>query len=127
MNWNHRLENIENNCELWKLTKLVKSKHNILPPLKINNKTLITPSEKSNAFADYFEECHKNPLESQKPIFTDKMERNVGEYLKDVPEDTETDYPTPAETNFYIKNLRKSKAPGLDKIHNSMLGRKKLN
>jgi hypothetical protein len=117
INWNHRLENVDNNNDLWKVTKLIKSKHNLLPPIKINNKILITPAEKSNAFADYFEECHKNPLETNTPKFTEKIESSVNEYLLNVPEDTEIDYPSPEETNAYIKNQKKTKAPGLDRIH----------
>jgi hypothetical protein len=121
MNWNHRLENVENNNDLWKFTKLVKSKHNILPPLKINDKVLLSPAEKTNAFADHFEQCHQNPQESKQPKLTNRIENYVNEVLENLPNNLDADYPCPEETNYYIRNLKKSKAPGLDRIHNSML------
>jgi hypothetical protein len=92
-----------------------------MPPLKVDGKILLTPEEKSNALADHFVLQNENPLEKENPKFTQFVENKVEKFFETAPVDEIIDYPTPEETSMIIKNLKKSKAPGFDRVHNTLL------
>lgn len=52
------------------MTKFLKNRRNQIPPFRINNQTLLTSQEKSNALADTFAQNNENPLASTNVIHT---------------------------------------------------------
>lgn len=122
-NWSHRLQNLpqdDNKKSLWKLTKFLKNRNRSVPPLKENNRILLTAEEKTEALANKFAQFHENPLESNDPQFTREVEQAVSNFLSDE-SNLEPNYPTTEETMAYVRRLKRSKAPGIDKIHNTLI------
>ncbi len=122
MNWNHELSMIpKSDNKLWQTSKHLKNKNKIMPPLKVAEKTLLTPEEKANALADHFALQHENPLSNDSPNFTTYVEEKVQTFFNSAHDDKIIDFPSPEETAEIIKNIKKSKAPGIDRVHNSLL------
>lgn len=92
-----------------------------MPPLKVNEKVLLTPEEKSNALADHFSIQNDNPLANNSPNFSSFAERKVQNFFDYEAVNNLIDYPTPEETVEINQKIKKAKAPGLDRVHNSTL------
>ncbi len=122
MNWNHQISNIpKRHIKLWKVTKSLKLRSKQMPPLKAENDTLYNPVDKANLLADHFEKVHQNPLENSKPSFSNKILNQVTNIMQTRNDDILPDYPTENEISLEIKNLKISKSPGFDRIHNSLV------
>lgn len=122
-NWSRRLHDLpqdDNKKSLWKLAKFLKNRNRAIPALRENDRILLTSEEKSEALASKFAEYHQNPLASHDPLFTDSVERSVSNYLSDR-SNIDPGYPTIEETTSYIRQLKRSKAPGMDRIHNTLI------
>jgi hypothetical protein len=122
MNWNFKLSNIpKSHVKLWQTTRILKIKDKHMPSLKSGSDVKISPEEKANALADHFEKTHENPLAQDSPKFTAKLNEHVEEYFTQNQTVNDIDFPTPEETFIHIKSLKKSKAPGMDRIHNVLI------
>lgn len=104
----------------WKLAKILKSKPQQMPALKVDDTLLITPEEKSNAIAQHFVASHK--LGS---AMTSPMEPAVQETIATlnntrcyVPNEKKI---TVDEISAALKNSKNMKAPGFDSIFNILL------
>lgn len=122
-NWSRRLQNLpedDNKKNMWKIVKFLKNRNRNVPALENGDSILITAEEKAEALARKFSEFHDNPLSSNDPVFTAHVDGTVDDFLSNPPTDT-PDYPTVAETVSYIKQLKRTKAPGMDRIHNTLI------
>ena len=122
-NWSHRLQHLpqdDNKKSLWQITKFLKNRNRAIPPIKENDRVLITPEEKMEALANKFEEFHNNPLANNDPQSAATINSSVNDYLAN---ETNVDprYPTVEETLTYVKQLKNAKAPGYDRINNTLL------
>jgi uncharacterized protein YkwD len=70
---------------MWKTTKIFKRKQKIMPPLKVDDKLMLTALEKSEALADQFEFHHQNPLAEDDPVFTKNVANKVETVLSQLP------------------------------------------
>lgn len=104
----------------WKLAKILKSKPQQVPPLKINDDLLISPSEKSNAIAQHFVASHNlgstlaSPME---PVVQETM-TTINNTPCYVPNNKKI---TLEEVKTALKNSKNMKAPGFDSIFNIVL------
>lgn len=120
-NWNKYLSTIKpSNQSIWGIARRRKKGHRAIPPLKENDKTLITNKEKASALSEYFRKAHENPLEDNNPLHTQEVNNTVQEMLRgsssDTPELVET-----SEITVIIRNLKNPKAPGLDEVNNILI------
>lgn len=125
-NWSRRLSSFpqdDNKKSLWRVTKFLKNRNRAIPPLRDGDRTLITAEEKTEALANQFEKFHENPLATNDPQFASQVEQTVNDYLSNSPDVSEIDYPTIEEVTEYVKRLKSSKAPGIDKVHNTLIKR----
>lgn len=123
LNFNHKLSTItneNNNRALWQTTKFLKNRHNLIPPLKVNNRTLITAEEKTNVLASEFLTNHSNPLENDSVTHTTFVKNTVSRFINNC-STISTDSTNDIEIQQTIKHLKRSKAPGFDMIHNTLL------
>lgn len=124
-NFQHKLSSIEsndNNRSLWQTSKFLKNRNKSIPPLKQDGRTLLTPKEKCNALADQFVYNHTNPLEDYNMTHTRFVNRTVNNFLTNCRQEiVQPDLTNDAEVLQCIRRLRASKAPGIDKVHNSLL------
>lgn len=122
-NWSRRLQNLpldDNRKSMWKIARYLKNRNHNIPVLKDDDRRLITCEEKAEALANKFRQFHDNPLAANDIQFTDHVTSTVTEYLAD-DSDTNPDFPTVSETSKYVKSLKSSKAPGSDRVHNTLL------
>jgi hypothetical protein len=92
-----------------------------MPPLQTESGIIISPEKKVNALADTFSSAHINPLSDTYPNFTTQISNNVENFYNTTSNAGSIDYPIVEETKLYVRNLKTSKAPGYDKIHNSLV------
>ncbi|KAG5673197.1 hypothetical protein PVAND_003264 [Polypedilum vanderplanki] len=119
-NWSYKLSQIDpDNVKVWKTAKILKKK-NIIPPLKIQEKILLTTHEKAEAIAESFENNHINPLMESDPTFTLSVNNNVRVIITDKCDEDIllTNYD---EISLIIRRLKNNKCPGEDKITNRLL------
>ena len=126
-NFNHKLSQIDNTNQyqqLWKTSKFLKNRNKQIPPLKVNALTLLTPEEKSEAFAQQFQKNHENPLETNNNSHTRLVNRTVNRFITNSQtEDENFERIDETEVKKIVRGLKTSKAPGIDKIHNSLMKR----
>lgn len=121
--WSRRLQDLptdDNKKSLWKIEKFLKNRNRGVPGLKQGDSILLTSEEKAEALANKFSEFHDNPLRNANAVFTTSVEDAVNEYLSDLT-DVTPEYPEVSETISYVKRLRNSKAPGRDRVHNTLI------
>lgn len=122
INWNHKISSIpKSDVKLWQVTKILKLKHKQIPPIISEEKTLYNPEDKANLLADTFKKNHENPLENTCPNFTSRIANYVSQKLQCDLSSPPPCYPSVEDVALEIKCLKVSKAPGLDKIHNSLV------
>ena len=73
--------------------------------------------------AAQFAAAHDNPLATDNTTFTTNVLHAVRTTLARTVDPNSIDYPSEAEIKNQIKQLKSSKAPGLDKIHNTLIKR----
>lgn len=124
-NFNHKLSTInhfDNNRSLWQTLKFLKNRNKIIPPLRVNNKILLTSEEKSNALAEQISENHSNPLAADNVSHTRFVTNTVNRYMfLSNHENTNFESTNENEIRDICSRLKSSKAPGLDKVHNSLI------
>lgn len=123
-NWSHFLENLppdNHHRKLWQTTKYLKRRCNKLPPLKVNDDVFITLTEKAEALANQFSSAHQNPLDNNEPAFTQEIEDKRSQFIT-INHNCLSEYiPTQTEIEQHLKEIRKSKATGIDKIHDQLI------
>lgn len=116
-----KLAKLENNSKpFWKIAKILKTKPQNVPHLKINDQTLVTPLEKANAIAKNIVKSHEIGLTMTSPMEntvkqTIETLNNTNSYL---PEEHNV---STEEIRTILKGMRNMKAPGEDGILNIVL------
>ena len=126
VNWQHKIESLpegDYHKSLWKISKYLKNKHRTVPTLKSDNRLLLTPQEKADALGKQFHSAHQNPLSSSNPGFTRSVNSQVTQFFTQHAVVPDIAYPDIDEIRTVVKCLKNSKAPGNDRIHNSLLKR----
>lgn len=122
-NYNHMLSKIPDRGhpqKMWKLSKFLKNRKKFMPPLKHENQTYTTPTEKCEVLASSFAENFKNPLESYNQRHTRRVDQEVEAFLQSTHDDP-IDFATKDELNFHIARLKLNRAPGEDQISNRLI------
>lgn len=123
MNWGHKLQNIPENGDkknLWQVAKFCKNKNRDIPPLKHNGELYVSPEEKSELMAGQFESFHQNPYATNGSPLEATVNQAV-RLMETLPAVIDPDdFPTPEELVTYKSKLKSSKAPGMDKITNTV-------
>ena len=91
----------------------------IVPPLKIDNNVLLTPSEKAEALAENFIVNHTNPFDNQITSFSTEIKQQNTLLLSNDAESPE--YPETNEIIYYVKLSKNSIAPGYDEVKTILL------
>ena len=122
LKWNSRLNECSpQNNNIFKITKQLKNKNNrTIPPLQINNKTLITAEEKAATFGSYFASQHLNNKVNDNPTFTTKIIRNVNKFNK-LKKTTQSPFNNIKNVINEIKKIKISKSPGHDEINGKLI------
>lgn len=84
MNFSHKISTLNDDTSrksLWKMTKYLKKRRNVIPPLQVDGTTLLTPDEKCNALADTFSQNHENPYEQEDVTHTNHVNSTVRRYI----------------------------------------------
>lgn len=116
------IDRSDSSVKLWQTTRFLRNRRKQIPPLKVDNRTLLTPEEKSNALADQFLMNHDNSLSDSNITHTRYVENKVRRYINNCePLQTSIELTDVQEVKHVVSRLRRSKAPGLDKMHNNLL------
>ena len=123
MNWAAKLAQIKpNNRDLYQTTKFLKKRNKFLPPFKINSDILLTAQEKADALAAQFECAHQNPLADVHPTFTQKVNDEVENFINSpIPSNETLTEPSIRFIKAIIRKLKNTKAPGRDRISNTII------
>lgn len=108
--------------QFWKATKIIKSKANIIPPLrdKVSNNIIMTDVEKSNAIANEFVKSHLITRNLSNALIIN----NVHQSLQAIHQSDDHSFrlkTSPSEIKCKIANLKNRKSPGIDGITNRAL------
>jgi hypothetical protein len=102
------------------MSKFLKKGRRILPPLKVGTTTLLSQHEKAEAIASNLKIVHmsvNNP--SPEEISVAHSILTIDDtFLEPI---TSEELTKPIEIKKYLKALKTSKAPGVDKINNRLL------
>lgn len=123
-NFNHMLSTIASdgqNKRLWQTSRFLKNRNRYIPPLKTSTTLAITPAEKSNALADQFIQNHTNPLATHNASFTRHVHSTSTRFVNQQIDTSDINYTNVTEVQECVRRLKNSKAPGIDKIHNSLI------
>ncbi|GJQ88084.1 hypothetical protein Trydic_g13096 [Trypoxylus dichotomus] len=116
--WDAKIESINNDdIELWKITKILKTKKEKIPPILGTHGIINNNSDKTEEFANYFEGIfHSNlPVDTDHEKFTDVIYKQVHTKCRDAIGVQET---TTEELRNIIKTIADRKAPGHGGISN---------
>lgn len=107
---------------LFRIARFLKNRHQQMPPLKCGDNILITPPEKANALVEQFKQNHENTLETDNRSHTTFVNRSIDRFMQgcEIPPDS-VELSSRMEVNDICKKFRNSKAPGSDRVHNSLL------
>lgn len=122
--WAEHLQNISrqhNNDRLWRVAKLLRNKQNMDHMMKVNNQTLLTPSEKANALADSFDKNHQITVNYRSRETDDLVNSFTHNLNSDVVDSFSQFYTKPKEIRYILKNCKNKKAPGYDNITNFVM------
>lgn len=124
-NFNNMLSQIsadDQNRSLFQTSKFLRNRNNHMPPLKSDNQTFITAQEKADLLASQFAENHTNPLSDTNRSHTAFVQRSTNRFLnRSEPDENTIDLAYPDEIRSICKKLKNSKAPGVDKVHNTLI------
>lgn len=119
--FSNKIENMKpGSQEFWKVTKYVKSKSNIIPPLrdKVTNDLILNDLDKSNAIAAEFSKSH-TITHTHSDVLTINQVRDSINRLNEPQQIMDfTLKTTPNELINLIQQLKKRKAPGSDLVTN---------
>lgn len=120
--WGNLLNDIKPSSQvMWKLSRFCKKGPKTLPPLIKDGRIHITAKEKADLVREAFNKNHQNPLDGDDPVHTQKINQEVERNLKDSTAVIDSELADVDEIKHVIRNLKNSKAPGLDGINNSLL------
>lgn len=120
-NWARKLEAIEHGADIWRLKRaLGRSKRAPVPPIHGANGMNFADGEKAEAFADSLEAQCTPVFDNANLDFVGNVEKTVRRSLARPPTDA-IPCTSPGEVEEIIRQLRRRKAPGPDKITNEML------
>lgn len=123
-NWDKLFQKTaSNNDELWKLTRKFTRKSQVIPTLTDEMGNVYeTDAEKTTvlAYSLYKQFDKKEPRNRGELMFYNELERRLPKCLEN-PDNNLLEEITVAEISAIIKNLKKGKAPGNDKVNNNML------
>lgn len=118
--WNDKIQKLNTkDNSLWKMTKTLKTRQSIIPPLTHDTIRYTNDVEKTEILAKVFEESH-NIVQSNEGQL--EIENSVNEFLShDHNENFETYITSPKELKDLIKKLPNNKSSGLDGVDNRLL------
>lgn len=111
--------------KFWQVTKIIKNKCSIMPPLRDTTAGVLvtSPSEKANLIASSFARAHLTTHNLNSPSVDNLVIQSVN-YLNNAPTDLRECYrfhTKPSEVHSIIKFTKNKKSPGLDNINNILL------
>ncbi|KAL9707286.1 hypothetical protein quinque_010804 [Culex quinquefasciatus] len=121
--FSNNIRNLENGAkDVWKISKALRNQVKYSPPLQAGDTLKASPVEKANLLADNFARAHRNPSPGD-PATCSAVEESV-QLIADSTFPVES-VPVirPKEIARIIKSLKAKKAPGEDKIRNTLLKR----
>ena len=104
---------------VWKVTRALRGRRPVLPPLKVGDSVFSLDSEKSEVFAESLHrQCSPHPSLEEFSDFHEEVSECVRSFSP-----TNPDFPpaSPAEVSRLIRALNARKAPGRDGVRNSVL------
>ena len=101
------------------MTKIIKHSNSFLPPLKMDNQTIITNIEKANAIANAFNSVYSSLSINSTSVEDCNVKLTLNELNNQC--NDKIDYTSPSEIKSIIHSLKNSKSPGNDNIHNLLL------
>jgi Reverse transcriptase (RNA-dependent DNA polymerase)/Endonuclease-reverse transcriptase len=121
-NWDKLLQSCHGRpTKLWKVTKLLKNRNRVFPPLKSNGSVHVTNSEKSELVAQTF----SNVFQHHNLNNNSELDTAIGESITSIenstPELTADMLVTPSEIRNIIRTLRPTNSAGPDQINNKLL------
>jgi len=122
--WQQKLSKVpEDSKQLWKITKILTNKCNLIPPLKnSSNQILLTDAEKAEEIAKAFNAAHYTTHNNKSDPQTETMVNGSSLIINFLnPKIEESCMPSPREIKIIINKLKLKKSPGIDKINNLLL------
>lgn len=120
--WNTLLSNFQDTSpQFWKITKLIKNRQRFLPPLRSNNKLIITDSEKSDCIAQQFHNSHMISNDLSDAATREEVKSTVNCISTLTIDLSGIRLIKPNELKCIVKNLKNKKSPGIDGISNRVL------
>ena len=81
----------------------------------------MTSQEKVDALGSQFSSAHVNPLANEHPDFTSEVADEVQRYLDTHHDLQNIEYPSVSDVKTLIRRLKTTKAPGIDRVHNTLV------
>jgi Reverse transcriptase (RNA-dependent DNA polymerase)/Endonuclease-reverse transcriptase len=120
--WQDKLQNIHpNNQAVWQTARLFKTSSKAMPPLKHDEKIILSPIEKAEILGIEFHANHNNPLMCNNPQFTSEVNQVVDNSSHNITDINTINFTDEDELTHIIKKLKNKKAPGVDGINNNLL------
>ncbi|GJQ65688.1 hypothetical protein Trydic_g7774 [Trypoxylus dichotomus] len=119
--WEKKIEELEQDqCALWKMAKALKPKSGKIPPLKSETGIINDPRDKTEEFANYFEDTFlpNKPASNDLEKFANAIN---GLARTDYGDELDPPQTTAEELLDIIKTLKNRKAPGRDGITNAAI------
>ena len=121
--FSNNIRNLENGAkDVWKISKALRKKVKYSPPLKDGDTLKASPAEKANLLADNFARAHCNPSPGD-PATSSAVDGSVQQTENSTFPVESVPIIRPKEIARIIKSLKPKKAPGEDKIRNTLLKR----
>jgi len=120
--WNDRLQTLATeDHSLWRMTKILRRKKTIMPPIHGITGVVYTDKQKTEAFADSLEtQCSPNYTHADLDHIGN-INKAVRQTLRDTEDSDIIPHTSPTEVRGVIKRLKIKKAPGSDGITNKMI------
>lgn len=108
--------------QFWKATKIIKSKANVIPPLRDNltNNIIMTDVEKANAIANEFVKSHTLTQNLSNALVINNVKLSL-ESIRLSNDNSFVLKTTPNEIKSLLQSLKNRKSPGIDLITNRAL------
>lgn len=104
---------------IWKVTKKLRNRKNILPPFYVDNQLFSTDSDKANVFAYFLQSQYSPNLSLDTFInFHQEISDTVSNFSSS---DTKFLPSTPSEISIFMHFLKNNKSPGGDSVGNMVL------
>ncbi|KAL9694799.1 hypothetical protein quinque_014084 [Culex quinquefasciatus] len=121
--FSNNIRNLENGAkDVWKISRALRNQVKYSPPLQAGDTLKASPDEKANLLAENFVRAHRNPAPGD-PATTSAVEVSVQQIVNSTFPLESVPVIRPKEIARIIKSLKPKKAPGMDKIRNTLLKR----